>query len=497
LRCHDGIIAAMQDFSCLKCGQVVQAERLPHSCPRCYSPATEAYVDSTEGKDSVEMKFDVSGAFEGAPGWEQSLTTMELEVPDEIAGEIDSPGQIDEGRLEEATSTPGSQRGHKANKGPEQSAGLSATTTQELDEEDFETEVYRKIDRIEQQRAAKTVPPPTPTPEPTAERREAREVPSPRAPAPKSRRVAPRTHQQAPVSRPRRETVPPTMEAQPTGKSPRRREATRRQRRIPTAQNERVTDTLRSGKRKRLLVALWVVGLLVLGLAAVRLFVYPDEGQDTRKPLPVAVVLPDVGAAAPAALAAPDASVPVDLTPIADRGALVADAPSVAQPAAGTGAKPRAGKPKPKAGKPKLKVGKPKPKADKPKPKAGKPKPKVGKPKVGKPKAGKPKPKAGKPKVSAKIPSKLSPADRAAAARALYRKGIQQLLLGQTRGAVARFKKALATQRSFALAYRGLGLAHQKLGHKKAARSAFSRYLALRPNAADAGSIRARIQTLK
>jgi hypothetical protein len=84
-----------------------------------------------------------------------------------------------------------------------------------------------------------------------------------------------------------------------------------------------------------------------------------------------------------------------------------------------------------------------------------------------------------------------------AEAQASYQDGLRRLLVGQSEEAVRLFNQALTKQPRFSLAYRGLGLAYQKLGRKAMARAAFERYLLLQPGADDADAIRARIAELK
>jgi serine/threonine-protein kinase len=98
------------------------------------------------------------------------------------------------------------------------------------------------------------------------------------------------------------------------------------------------------------------------------------------------------------------------------------------------------------------------------------------------------------------------PADKAAAtedvkpekdAKALYAEGTDLFIKGRVAQAKRRFKEALKADRRHAPAYRGLGLVYQATGKKKQAIASFKRYLRLRPNASDAGSIRARVASLE
>jgi serine/threonine protein kinase len=78
----------------------------------------------------------------------------------------------------------------------------------------------------------------------------------------------------------------------------------------------------------------------------------------------------------------------------------------------------------------------------------------------------------------------------------LYRGGLQAFVKGDTRGALALYKKARDANPRFAGAWRGLGLCHEKLGDKASAKAAFTRYLALAPAANDADMVRARLERL-
>jgi tetratricopeptide (TPR) repeat protein len=82
-------------------------------------------------------------------------------------------------------------------------------------------------------------------------------------------------------------------------------------------------------------------------------------------------------------------------------------------------------------------------------------------------------------------------------AAALYEEGADLFVKGKAAEAKDRFKEALAIDPRHAPSYRGLGLAYQALGRKDKAIDAFERYLQLSPGAADADSIRARIEKLR
>ena len=78
-----------------------------------------------------------------------------------------------------------------------------------------------------------------------------------------------------------------------------------------------------------------------------------------------------------------------------------------------------------------------------------------------------------------------------------FRQGLRKLMQGDASAAVVLFNKSLEKNPRFAQAYRGMGLAYEKLGRKTMARAAFRRYLILSPRARDAEAIRKRIEMLR
>jgi hypothetical protein len=79
---------------------------------------------------------------------------------------------------------------------------------------------------------------------------------------------------------------------------------------------------------------------------------------------------------------------------------------------------------------------------------------------------------------------------------ATYRQGLQQFARGDTNGALASLRQALAANPNYAPTWRGMGLVYEKLGEKDQARTAFKRYLQLAPSAGDAEQIRSRLERL-
>ena len=55
------------------------------------------------------------------------------------------------------------------------------------------------------------------------------------------------------------------------------------------------------------------------------------------------------------------------------------------------------------------------------------------------------------------------------------------------------FKRAIGVSPGFAMAWRGVGMVHERLGDSRSATTAFQRYLQLAPNASDAAKIRGKL----
>jgi len=89
-----------------------------------------------------------------------------------------------------------------------------------------------------------------------------------------------------------------------------------------------------------------------------------------------------------------------------------------------------------------------------------------------------------------------APAPDRAAAERHTRAGTQALLEGLAPAAVDRFRAAILAAPDHAPAWRGLGLANQRLGRPAEARLAFERYLSIEPEARDAEAIRLRLARL-
>jgi eukaryotic-like serine/threonine-protein kinase len=95
------------------------------------------------------------------------------------------------------------------------------------------------------------------------------------------------------------------------------------------------------------------------------------------------------------------------------------------------------------------------------------------------------KPAADKP--AADKPEKINVDD-------VFKSGLQAWVHGDTKTALASYKRVIQANAGFAPAWRGMGLVHEKLGDRASARAAFQKYLQLAPSASDAASIRARIE---
>ncbi|MCW5809216.1 MAG: tetratricopeptide repeat protein, partial [Deltaproteobacteria bacterium] len=78
----------------------------------------------------------------------------------------------------------------------------------------------------------------------------------------------------------------------------------------------------------------------------------------------------------------------------------------------------------------------------------------------------------------------------------LYKSGMQAFVRGDTRGALATFRKVQQTSPGYAPTWRALGLVYEKLGDRASARTAYRRYLAVAPQAPDAAQVRARMEAL-
>ncbi|HEX7702289.1 MAG TPA: tetratricopeptide repeat protein, partial [Kofleriaceae bacterium] len=79
-------------------------------------------------------------------------------------------------------------------------------------------------------------------------------------------------------------------------------------------------------------------------------------------------------------------------------------------------------------------------------------------------------------------------------ADALFQKALQSYVKGDLKTALALLKTAKAANPSHAATWRLLGQVYKKLGDHVQAKAAFTRYLALAPNASDAATIRHEVE---
>jgi serine/threonine-protein kinase len=95
--------------------------------------------------------------------------------------------------------------------------------------------------------------------------------------------------------------------------------------------------------------------------------------------------------------------------------------------------------------------------------------------------------------------SKSPPSPRAASekinADEVFKIGLQAWVRGDSKTALASYKRVLQANPGYSAAWRGAGLVYEKLGEKAAARNAFQQYLKLAPDAVDAAGIRARLES--
>jgi len=86
----------------------------------------------------------------------------------------------------------------------------------------------------------------------------------------------------------------------------------------------------------------------------------------------------------------------------------------------------------------------------------------------------------------APVPDKINPDE-------VFKAGLQAWVHGDTKTALASYKRVIQASPGFAPAWRNLGLVYERLGDRGAAHAAFQKYLQLSPQAADAAEIRGRL----
>ena len=109
-----------------------------------------------------------------------------------------------------------------------------------------------------------------------------------------------------------------------------------------------------------------------------------------------------------------------------------------------------------------------------------------------------PSPTAAAPAAEADaVEAPAAPAADGAQADALVRQAGGALLRGSVAQAAALYRRATHTDPRNAAAWRGLGLAQERMGHEPEAVRAYQRYLRLAPGAGDASSVRSRMTRLQ
>jgi len=88
-----------------------------------------------------------------------------------------------------------------------------------------------------------------------------------------------------------------------------------------------------------------------------------------------------------------------------------------------------------------------------------------------------------------------SGSDKSMNADEVFKAGLQAWVRGDTKTALASYKRVLQANPAYAAAWRNIGLVYEKTGDKSSAHNAFQRYLQLAPGAGDAAGIRARLES--
>ena len=522
----------MPEFSCLKCRQVVEAAYQPQSCPRCYSPAADAY---SRRQGSLDHMFDVEGVSRQEEAtavdegeWAQNLKTMEIDEEDLKPARRDLrplPPVATEELGDDDLGVPTGE-----------TAGLQPINTLEVDEADIDESrpvtVELSPEEARLASSARKAAPSGSSERPSGLEGEAahdeddEEEEQPTLPYLGPRHgVLPAAHSSSLTrdsSSASRRGVPPTQEQEPLpNASPRPKRPTHRTRRLPTSQTERLMESVEQDRRRRTLGrTFWIAATLGLSLAAYVWWVgrsvdpkhaTPSSPHDPLAQLinqpkalapPLAPRPPLVPTSAPTALALAPASAPA-APPQGFEPAAVASAPAAASsapiaaplaPAGRPGSAPqvatstvlarRTTRRPPTAGRPAADPSRHGRDHRSPAVASRHKRPAVAPAKT-----------APRPVVVTATPVAPSSAERARA-MGLYREGLRALIVGETSNARSRFQAALAANPQLAVAYRGLGLAQEKLGARQAAKASFRRYLQLSPNASDGAAIRARIAAL-
>ena len=99
--------------------------------------------------------------------------------------------------------------------------------------------------------------------------------------------------------------------------------------------------------------------------------------------------------------------------------------------------------------------------------------------------------------VVAHMDDRATPAQNRARAAELTTEGNRLSLQGRLPDAIARFREATLMAPGYAPAWRGLGIANERMSRNADALRAFRRYIQLAPTAPDAPRIQARIEALE
>lgn len=103
-----------------------------------------------------------------------------------------------------------------------------------------------------------------------------------------------------------------------------------------------------------------------------------------------------------------------------------------------------------------------------------------------------------RPDLGASATKPIKPVKPKNRARDLYDRGLTKLMNGEHAAAIELFNDAIAERGGgYAAAWRSLALAYEKVGNRALAQAAYSRYLALSPNAPDRDLIQEKIEKLQ
>jgi len=93
-------------------------------------------------------------------------------------------------------------------------------------------------------------------------------------------------------------------------------------------------------------------------------------------------------------------------------------------------------------------------------------------------------------------PTEIKPDKPKSSEQLWTKKATEAYLAGDFDGAQSYYKQALASNRGYAPAHKGLGFLYQRIGNKAKAIESLKNYLKLSPGAKDADSVRKRLEQL-